>query len=80
MKNLSEFLLASCLSSCKEDLNCDSNVDGKDLTVLTSDFGRTNCASGPPCERDFHKDCDVVGTYLVVFADDFEKMDYLEGI
>lgn len=33
---------------CKDDFNCDRDVDGSDLAVFAADFGRTDC----PCDLD----------------------------
>jgi hypothetical protein len=57
------------------DFDEDGDVDGSDLAVFAADFGRTNCASGPPCEGDFDTDGDVDGSDLAVFAADFGKTD-----
>ncbi len=55
------------------DLDNDGDVDGSDLSVLSADFGRTNCNSGPICEGDFDNDNDVDGSDLSVFASHFGK-------
>ena len=60
-------------SACEGDFDCDGDVDGSDLAVFAADFGRTDCAIGPPCEGDFDGDNDVDGSDLAVFAADFEK-------
>jgi hypothetical protein len=44
--------------SCPGDINCDGNVDGKDLFELATDYGKSNCPP-PQC-----------GSILVYDADD----------
>jgi hypothetical protein len=66
-----EFLpIASC-----PDFNGDGDVDSSDLAVFAADFGRTNCATGEPCEGDFDKDNDVDDGDLSIFAADFGRTD-----
>ena len=60
---------------CKGDFNADGDVDGSDLAVFAADFGRTDCAGGPPCEGDFNIDGDVDGSDLAIFAADFGRTD-----
>ncbi len=45
------------------------------LAIFASDFGRTNCDQGDPCEGDFDGDGDVDGSDLAVFAADFGRTD-----
>lgn len=65
----------SVSADCPECLDCDSDVDGSDLAVFASDFGRTDCGTGEPCEGDFDSDGDVDGSDLAVFAADFGRTD-----
>jgi hypothetical protein len=58
---------------CMGDFEYDGDVDGSDLAVFASDFGRTNCVGGPPCDGDFDQDGDVDGSDLAVFAAGFGK-------
>jgi hypothetical protein len=58
---------------CKADFNDDGDVDGSDLSVFATDFGRTNCSDD--CEGDFDNDNDVDGSDLAVFAADFGRTD-----
>ena len=58
------------------DFNHDGDVDGSDLAVFAADFGRTDCATAPPCEGDFDGDGDLYGSDLAVFAADFGHTDY----
>jgi hypothetical protein len=67
--------LEVCCSTCSGDFDRDGDVDGSDLAVFASDFGRTDCDSGPSCEGDFDKDGDVDGSDLAVFAADFGRTD-----
>jgi hypothetical protein len=60
---------------CEGDFEPDGDVDGSDLAVFAADFGRTDCAIGPPCEGDFDGDNDVDGSDLAVFAADFGRTD-----
>jgi len=61
--------------SCEGDFNEDGDVDGSDLAVFASDFGRTDCSSGDPCEGNFDNDNDVDGSDLAVFAQDFGRTE-----
>jgi RHS repeat-associated protein len=60
---------------CKGDLDNDGDVDGSDLAVFATDFGRTGCDIEPPCEGDFDHDNDVDGSDLAIFAGDFGRTD-----
>jgi hypothetical protein len=61
------------IASCPGDFNGDGDVDSSDLAVFAADFGRTNCATGEPCEGDFDKDVDDGD--LSIFAADFGRTD-----
>ena len=63
------------LTFCEGDFEPDGDVDGSDLAVFATDFGRTNCDTGPACEGDFDNDNDVDGSDLAVFAADFGRTD-----
>ena len=65
---------------CEGDFDRDSDVDGSDLTVFSTDFGRTDCGTGPSCEGDFDGDGDVDGSDLATFAADFGSTDCLKGL
>jgi len=56
---------------CQGDFDRDGDVDGSDLAIFASDFGRTNCHSSGDCEGDIGYDGDVDGSDLAVFAADF---------
>jgi hypothetical protein len=58
---------------CEGDFDSDGDVDGSDLSIFASDFGRTNCDQGETCEGDFDSDNDVDGSDLALFAADFGK-------
>jgi hypothetical protein len=58
---------------CTGDFDQDGDVDGSDLAVFASDYGRTDCDTGPICEGDFDNDNDVDGSDLAVFAADFGR-------
>jgi len=62
-------------TSCEGDFDGDGDLDGSDLAILATDFGRTDCDTGPKCEGDFDKDRDVDGTDLATFAADFGRTD-----
>ena len=61
--------------ACKGDFDNDGNVDGSDLAVFSTDFGRTDCSTEPPCEVGFDEDNDVDGSDLAVFATNFGRSD-----
>jgi hypothetical protein len=48
----------------------DGDVDGRDLTGLISEFGRTNCS---PCKYDLDTDGDVDLADLFLFSEDFGR-------
>ncbi|MCD4808256.1 MAG: hypothetical protein K8R13_11980, partial [Methanococcoides sp.] len=60
----------------KGDIDGDGDIDGSDLTVFATDFGRTDCDSD--CEGDFDDDNDVDSSDLAVFAADFGRTDCIE--
>jgi predicted extracellular nuclease len=60
---------------CPGDFDNDRDVDGSDLAVFATDFGRTDCVNLPPCEGDFDNDGDVDGSDLAEFAKDFGRTD-----
>lgn len=55
------------------DFDCDTDIDGSDLSIFAADFGRTDCSGD--CEGDFDNDDDVDGSDLAVFAANFGKTD-----
>lgn len=62
-------------TGCECDIDTDGDVDGADLTVFSTDFGRTDCSVGDPCEGDFDNDDDVDASDLGVFAANFGRTD-----
>ncbi len=64
-----------CVAGCEGDFEPDGEVDDSDLSVFATDFGRTNCDTGPGCEGDFDNDNDVDGSDFAVFAADFGRTD-----
>ncbi len=54
---------------CQGDFDKDRDVDGSDLAVFSSDFGRVDCNGD--CEGDFDNDADVDGTDLAAFSANF---------
>lgn len=63
----------SAIPICEGDFEFDADVDGTDLAVFASDFGRTDCSGD--CEGDFDEDGDVDGSDLAVFAADFGRTE-----
>jgi len=57
----------------KEDFDRDGDVDGLDLAVFASEFGRTDCNSLSPCKGDLDSDGDVDKDDLALFAEEFGK-------
>ena len=55
------------------DFDGDGDVDGSDLAVFASDFGRTDCDSGSECEGNFDYDNDVDEADLATFAAAFGR-------
>ena len=60
---------------CKDDFNCDRDVDESDLAVFATDFGRTDCGTAPFCDGNFDGDNDVDSDDLSIFAADFGRTD-----
>lgn len=63
------------IARCKGDFDGDGDVDGSDIAIFATNFGRTDCSTGDTCEGDFDHDGDVDGSDLAVFAADFGKTD-----
>jgi hypothetical protein len=42
------------LAACYGDLDNDRDADGADLALFIADFGRADCATGPPCRGDIY--------------------------
>jgi len=67
------------LAVCWGDLDNDRDADGSDVAKLIADFGRANCATGPPCRGDISPigspDDVVDASDLAEFADDFGRTD-----
>jgi len=55
------------------DFDNDGDVDGSDLSVFASEFGRTDCNPENPCRADFLNDGDVDGSDLALFSANFGK-------
>ncbi len=53
---------------CNADFDQDGDVDGNDLSVFASDYGRIDCDVELPCEGDFDNDNDVDESDSDVFA------------
>jgi hypothetical protein len=53
----------------------DGDVDGYDAFVFKQDFGRSDCATNPPCLRDFECDGDIDGSDAHQFKLDFGRSD-----
>ena len=62
-------------AACKGDFDDDGDVDGSDLAVFASEFGRSDCSPNNPCVGDFCRDGDVDGSDLAIFAADFGRTD-----
>lgn len=61
--------------ACQGDMDRDFDVDASDLSILTSDYHRTDCDEGAPCEGDLDKDLDVDWFDLADFVLDFGRTD-----
>ncbi len=60
---------------CLGDLNGDRQVDGLDLDLFSSDFGKTSCQG--MCDGDIDLDNDADGKDLSILANDFHRQDCL---
>ena len=58
------------------DIDANGALDGSDLAVLTSEFGRSDCTSEAPCFTDYYGDGDVDKDDLGCFANNFGRLDY----
>lgn len=67
---------------CEGDLDCDEDVDGTDISLLKTDFGRslfnTPCSFEDPCNGDFDCDGDVDGSDALLIAGDFGRNPFGE--
>ena len=61
--------------ACEGDYDRDGNIDGTDLAIAVSDFGRTDCLDTGGCEGDMDSDGDVDETDLAKFVLDFGRTD-----
>ena len=62
--------------ACLEgDFDEDQDVDGSDLAVFASDFGRTDCNQSEACDADFDGDGYVDESDLAAFAAEFGRTD-----
>jgi lysophospholipase L1-like esterase len=66
-------------AQCEGDFNNDGDLDGEDLNLITLEFGRTDCLTGPSCNGDIYPigapDGEVNEHDLAVFAADFGRTD-----
>ncbi len=62
-------------NDCEADLDNDGTVDGSDLALFSSHFGRTDCSTSQLCVGDFDNDGDVDGSDSSVFAKDFGRQN-----
>jgi len=71
--------VTSSLAVCWGDLDNDRDADGSDVAKLIADFGRTDCATHPPCRGDIapegSPDDAVDRSDLTLFAADFGRDD-----
>lgn len=68
-------VVAAPAPECEGDFNGDGDVDESDLSVFSTDFGRTDCGVPTICPGDFNNDGDVDGSDLAIFAADFGRID-----
>jgi len=62
------------VAPCEGDFDGDRDVDGKDLNVFRTDYGRTNCST-QACQGDFGGDGDVDVEDLSTFIEDYGRVD-----
>jgi hypothetical protein len=74
-EQLAQMKFPLLIPPCLGDFYRDGDVDGSDLAVFATDFGRTDCDTGEEREGDFDHDNDVDGSDLAVFAADFGRTD-----
>ena len=65
---------------CEADFDCDSDVDGTDISTFKLYFGRNSfndpCNNLNPCKGDFKCDGDVDGTDAALFKQDFGRSPF----
>ena len=66
--------------NCEFDFNCDSNVDGTDVDLFLTDFGRNQfndpCTNGNPCNGDVDCNAAVDAFDLTLFLEDFGRNQF----
>ncbi|MCK5230970.1 MAG: hypothetical protein KAR13_11925, partial [Desulfobulbaceae bacterium] len=78
--DLAEFSLAYSLGDDKADLNGDTFVDSKDLSLFAENFGRTDCSEPPKADLDGDGDVDGydLAEFAMAYALDEQKADLNE--
>jgi hypothetical protein len=66
---------SAAVTACAGDLDDDGDVDGKDLAIIISSYGRTDCTAQSPCKGNFDDDEDVDMDDLLVLIKNFGKID-----
>lgn len=60
---------------CPGDFDQDGDVDGRDVSVIIPQIGRSDCSVSSPCSADFDNDGDVDGGDIAVFVQDLGRTD-----
>jgi len=68
---------SAAFCDCEGNFDADSDVDGSDVYLFKTDFGRSMllnpCSSDTPCNGDFDCDQDVDGSDAVIMKEDFGR-------
>ncbi len=66
-----------CSDLCKGDFDCDEDVDGLDVAIFKSDYGRSlinrPCINADPCNGDFNCNGNVDGLDAALIKSDFGR-------
>ena len=79
--NLREFLSQSDpwddqdIPQMMADFDFDDDADGIDMTTLIVEFGRNDCSPADPCECDLDGDGDVDDVDLILFSEDYGRIE-----
>ena len=78
IKNISDgdlkIIINAMVDRCQGDFNSDGDVDGEDLAMFVSNYGKTDCTEPSTCQGNYDGDSDVDKDDVSVFIKDFGKI------